>query len=293
MSRITAASELGKDELTDPPEEDWLNQKLEHDNELGRQIVSNINQNLPFLNSQVTKLGDPLTLVHGASVTVKNPLSVPIRSVIAVACIGLSVDSTGKPTRGTYNLGLPQIEWHPSGKQDGSVVVTAIFPPPTSGSGAEGETQTISRVRSANQALTSPNAVNVTAAGSTTLTVGNWLVRGAVGFNFAGTTSVTVLQASVSKTTGAVSAADTIAVPTAGEYRHLQNMPATVLGGDFVIPIPAYLASVSVDTPLFLVAAATFSISTASCFGFLQAQRVIPYQTGVTGKVTLFFAGGE
>lgn len=291
MSRITAATELSRDELTDAPEEDWLNQKLEHDNQLGRQVVSTINQSLPILNSPTSQLVS-LQLVHAASVTVKNPLSVPIKSVMAVACVGLSVDSTGKPNRGTYNLGLPQIEWHQSGKEDGSVIITTTFPSPVTAA------KTISRTRTNATALTSPNALNVGTTTSIVLTPGLWRLSGGVGFVHTATTSITNYLAGVSATSATLPATDTTMLPTNGEVMATWSQPATVpntgSGSANTVTLPTYEVDVAQGSTreLFLIARGIFTVAALSAFGYLEARyRGMP--SGTMGQVTLFFAGGE
>lgn len=284
MSRITASAELSKDELQDAPEEEWLNTLLEHDNELARQVVANINQNLPILDSPTSKLV-PFNLVHGASVTIKNPLSVPIRSVMAVACVGLSVDSTGKPTRGTYNLGLPQIEWHPSGKEDGSVVVTANYPAPSSGSGSQGE-YISSYILPANAiALTNNIPVNV---GSVTLTPGAWDISVLTHYGFGTGVTGTLWQAAYNT----VSATMPTSATTAGDSLSYTSTSPTA-AADTPIVVPARREVVTVATPYYSVARALFSVGSPKVFGRISAVRAIPYLTGTTGKVTLFFAGGN
>ncbi len=126
--RITASPEISTDELEGADAEPWP-KFIEQYNELGRQVVANINRSGPFLDCPTSRLIS-LDMVHAASVTVKNPLDVPIKSIAVVSCVGLSVDSTGKPTRGVYNLGYPTLEWHNSTKADGSVVITPNYPPP-------------------------------------------------------------------------------------------------------------------------------------------------------------------
>ena len=286
MSRITAAAELTRDELKDAPDEEWIDTLLEKDNQLGRQVVSNINQNLPFLNCPTSKLNDPLVMVHGVPLTIKNPLNTPIRSVMAVACIGLSVDSTGKPTRGTYNLGLPQIEWHPSGKQDGSVVVTANFPPPTG-----------SIIAYRNAALSQSVAAS-------SLAFDTVESQGVGGLSLS---SGSILCASAGIVQGSFVVAWTLSILGTFRYAHFQkNAVGSLYGLSVLGPMGAAgTATTNNGTGRIPVAAGdvinvrtgqdsggALALEVATQRVRVDAQYVAP-PVGTTGKVTLFFAGGE
>lgn len=132
----------------------------------------------------------------------------------------------------------------------------------------------ITRVRSAATPINpTGTTVNVCTTTSITLTPGDWWVSGVVGFDPAATTNITDLKAAVSKTTGTLPATDTTAVPTAGEYTAQIASAAYVPVNDIVIPIPAFRVSVSTNTPIFLVAQATFTVSTIACYGSLFARR--------------------
>lgn len=130
----------------------------------------------------------------------------------------------------------------------------------------------ISRLRSSTQSLTTNVTANVTAS-SITLGPGDWDLRALVGFNTAGTTSVTAYQAGISKTTATMPAAATLCVPTAGEVSVLVAPPASV-GSEFYIALPPVRVSIAVATTFFLVAQMTFTVSTASTYGSLEARRV-------------------
>lgn len=102
---------------------------------------------------------------------------------------------------------------------------------------------------------------------SITLTPGNWLVFGAVDFTFAATTSYTNLIGGVSTTSATIGAQDSFfdfetpaAVPTAGH--------------DQTWTIPTTTFSVNVNTPVFLVAQATFTVSTLKAYGSIIAIRL-------------------
>lgn len=143
-------------------------------------------------------------------------------------------------------------------------------------SGRPGETIAISRVKSAAAALTNGTPLNVTAAGKITLTPGDWWVSGAVGFLPAATTNITYIGAAVCKTTGAFPAADTQCVPTAGEFFLYNSFAgAGIVPGisELAAVIPAYRVSVAVNTDIYLVGRAGFTVAALTTFGYLEARR--------------------
>jgi hypothetical protein len=111
--------------------------------------------------------------------------------------------------------------------------------------------------------LTSPNAANIT---SISLTAGDWDVRGTYVITGTGTTSFTLANCGISTTSATLPAT---------------NLRNTRVSGAFV-PTDVYVAaevpmqriSVATTTTVYLVAAATFSISTAGAGGVLSARRV-------------------
>ncbi len=294
MSVITASPEIDISALEGAPDEEWLRKFNESYNELGRQVVANANQNTPFLNSPVSMI-KPYDLVHASSVTIQNPLSVPIRAIYPVACVGLSVDSTGKPTRGVYNLAMPDIEWHNSTRNDGSVVITAQFQAPLSGSGAQGETQQISRLFASATAITSGNQINVCAQPSITVGPGLYTVVGAVAFNPAAATNATYYEANVSLTSASLPASSRLGVPASdGTFRISTAIGSNVPVNTMMVGIPSYKLEVATGSTatLFLVARTLFTVSTMTTHGFLEITRTAPYMTGITGRVGLLFIGG-
>lgn len=140
--------------------------------------------------------------------------------------------------------------------------------------GEVGEVLRTTRVASAGTALTTGVTANIANPTSITLTPGDWDVRGAVGFSPAATTNVTNLVAAVSKTSATLPSTDTTGVPTAGEYIATRAQAASVPVGSITLEIPSFRTSVSANTSLFLVGRATFTVSTMSGYGFLEARRV-------------------
>lgn len=138
--------------------------------------------------------------------------------------------------------------------------------------GFVGETLTGTLVRSSATSLTTSTSKTIT---SISVTAGDWQICGGVQFKTAAGTSVTSLYAAASLTTNTLPAADTQFVPTSNEIRADIDEPATVPGSnsDTPLPFPCYRASFSGTTNLFLVANATFSVSTMTGYGFIQATR--------------------
>lgn len=108
---------------------------------------------------------------------------------------------------------------------------------------------------------------------SLALTAGDWDVSAEIGFQFGGTPDVTQVFKSVSLTTNTLSAADTIAVPTAGELQLIELM-VTTAAGDVTTEIAKYRLSISSTTTFFLVARADFIDGSVGCYGSLRARRI-------------------
>lgn len=94
-----------------------------------------------------------------------------------------------------------------------------------------------------------------------------------IGFNTAGTTSVTLYQGGVSKTSATLPAFACAAVPTSGEVFLISGIPPTV-GSEYFISIPNFRVSIAVSTTFYLVAQMTFTVSTATAYGSMEARRV-------------------
>ena len=138
-----------------------------------------------------------------------------------------------------------------------------------------GEVLSQSRLKSAAVALTTATPANVTAT-SLTLTPGVWLLSGTVGFRTAATTSVTALFGAISTTSATIPASDTTAVPSStGQVQLAQERAANVFGSaDNNIILPPNVVVVTTSTPYFLVAQASFTVSTMTTYGFISAVRV-------------------
>lgn len=118
--------------------------------------------------------------------------------------------------------------------------------------------------------LTTTVAANVT---SISLTAGDWDVAWTVDFKPGATTSVTLMQTSISL----VSATHNTQAGGSGigtEALTIFDTAANVLGGDFSEPGGPVRCSFSSTQTVFLVSSATFSISTMAAYGTIRARRV-------------------
>lgn len=152
-------------------------------------------------------------------------------------------------------------------------IITGTATNDNAAAGVVGEYLQASRLKSAATGATSTTSLNVTAA-ALSLTAGDWDVSGCVVFLPAATTSVTILKAAISKTTATLPATDTIGVPTSGEVAAQITTAANIATGDISLDMPMCRISLASTTNIFLVANATFSVSTLTVYGSLNARRV-------------------
>lgn len=114
-------------------------------------------------------------------------------------------------------------------------------------------------------ALTTATAANVT---SITLTPGDWNVFGVVGFLPAATTSITAVNGGASQVSATIA-------PLGAAFTFTQ---AAVVPGAVVqeYPIPMSRVNVPANTTVtvYLVARASFTVSTLGAYGVISARRV-------------------
>lgn len=112
--------------------------------------------------------------------------------------------------------------------------------------------------------LTTNTTANVT---SISLTAGDWDVTGVIDFKFGATTSYTNLQGGQSSTSATLGAQDS--------YFDFEA-PATVptAAKDMAFPTPVTRFSLSATTTVYLVAQATFTVSTLAAYGTIRARRI-------------------
>jgi len=119
-------------------------------------------------------------------------------------------------------------------------------------------------------ALTTATPANIT---SITLTPGDWDISGVINFRPAATTSVTNITTSASLTSATLS-------PQAGgnglgsdatmAWNQAASVPAAVMAQE----VPAVRLSITTTTTVYLVAQATFTVSTMTADGTIRANRV-------------------
>jgi len=112
--------------------------------------------------------------------------------------------------------------------------------------------------------LTTTTTANVT---SVSLTAGDWDVWGAVAFKPGGTTSLTVLNASVSTTSATNGALN------AGSFAQWATAANVVGANDVYLTLAPARISLAGTTTVYLTATGTFSVSTLAAYGILQARR--------------------
>src|SRR6185437_2731836 len=115
-------------------------------------------------------------------------------------------------------------------------------------------------------ALTTATGKTVT---SISLTAGDWDVSGNIGYNTAASTSVTFFHSTISLVTNVVD-------QLVGR-ENMMSMAATVPGAlspAFQFPVGPVRMSLSGTTSVFLVAQASFTVSTLNAFGIIRARRI-------------------
>ena len=138
------------------------------------------------------------------------------------------------------------------------------------GAGIVGQFVTATVATASAVSLTTTVSANVT---SISLTAGDWDVSWVVDFKPAGTTSVTALKSSISLTSATLNTqAGGSGIGT--EALTLFDTAANVLGADFSLAGGPVRCSFSSTQTVYLVANATFTVSTMSAYGTIRARRV-------------------
>lgn len=138
------------------------------------------------------------------------------------------------------------------------------------GVGIIGEFTTATVATASAVSLTSGAAADVT---SISLTAGDWDVSWVVDFKPAATTSVTALKSSISLTTATLNTqAGGSGIGT--EALSIFDTAANVLGADFSLDGGPVRCSFSSTQTVYLVASATFSVSTMGAYGTVRARRI-------------------
>lgn len=276
MSKLSSLPRMSREDLPGAP--DWVDQLLQVSNEFQEQATQRINQDL------LTGVFEDYKFVHGVEQVIKNPFgnSIP-RGISNVRCQGLEVDSAGKTTGKLYDLEVDTVKWRPVQTRPGQpqrIGVTVKYVP-LSTSGYVGEAARSFLSFGSRNALVNATPETIT---SIAMTAGDWDVSAICGFGGAALTG-TALYAGISPTTNVLPSDygdniwDTGLMPTANASSY--------------IVIPSYRVSLSVSATYYMVAQANFTAGSTGAFGRISATRVKPYSTGLTGRVTLRFDGGN
>lgn len=121
----------------------------------------------------------------------------------------------------------------------------------------------------ASASITTATATNVT---SITLTTGTWLISGCIIFALAAGTVAVRMIAGISQTTGTLAASP--GVPNASGEISIDFPYTTAASTNPSVPIPTYKYTVSGSVTFYLVGFVSFSISTATFGGFIQAVQI-------------------
>lgn len=135
-----------------------------------------------------------------------------------------------------------------------------------SGSAAFGQEIAARVVAGSAVSLTSGSPVNVT---TISLTPGTWEISGTVGFAEAAGTIATEQIAAINTTTGTLPT-----FPTAGSQMAKQSGTSTTADGSILPLAPCRIIVASGTTPVYLIAQATFSVSTNAAYGEIRAIKV-------------------
>lgn len=280
MSRISLSSlrRVSREDLQGAP--DWVDPLLTASNEFQEQATAALERPL------LTGVLDTYDFVHGVEQIIKSPLGVMPSGVSDVRCRGVTVDSAGKPTGAFYTLGAARLDWRPVQSRPGEPIrvgVTAYFAP-TSTSGYVGE-RVVSYVTTG-----APVTIAATATAqdvtSISLTPGSWDVTGELGFLVATGGAWTYAAGSVNDTSATIS--------TLYADRSVE-VGSPVLGVTSYVTIASVRFDVTTTTTIYLVAREDFAGGPAVhyAFGRLSAVRAKEYSTGLRGRVTLRFDGGN
>lgn len=118
--------------------------------------------------------------------------------------------------------------------------------------------------------LTTATPANLT---SISLAAGDWDISGVIDFAPAATTSVTNITASASLTSATLSGqtgGSGLGTDPTMAWNQAASVPAGVMG----LEVPAVRLSITKTTTVYLVAQATFTVSTMTAYGTIRANRV-------------------
>ena len=133
------------------------------------------------------------------------------------------------------------------------------------GVGAIGAVTTATLATGSAVALTSPNAANVTSV--TGLTPGTYDVSGTIDYKAGGATTFTVLKSGVNTTSATIGAQDT--------FTNLAIAGTLAAASDLAVTTQVVRVTITATTQtIYLVAQATFAVSTLAAYGTIRATRI-------------------
>jgi hypothetical protein len=214
--------------------------------------------------TQLTSLFLPLSVANGGTGLTSTTINQILYSSAANTITGLATAASGVLV--TSAGGVPSISSTvPAALTIPRPLIQGVTDGSAAGAGVVGEVISSVVLNAAGISLSTGVVSNVT---TITLTPGDWLIFGQVGFIFAAGTTATQLIAGLSQTSATSPGDAKIAEPftvidcafTASSSQGFAISPGTV--------------SVSVNTPYYLIADATFAVSTMKASGFIYARRV-------------------
>ncbi len=229
---------------------------------------------MPALTGDVTtSAGAVATTIASAAVTYAK-----IANVAGLSVMGRSTNSSGVPADITGTDGqILRVSGTALGF--GKVLTSQITGTATNDNATAGDIGEaggpITRLRANATGISTATPANVCTTTSITLTAGDWIISGIVAFSPDTTTTVTSMEAAISKTSATLPSTATIAVPTAGEVRvRVQSSGTLITGGEYTLQIPPYRVSISGSTAFYLVAQSAFAVSTNTVYGSMEARRM-------------------
>lgn len=156
--------------------------------------------------------------------------------------------NAGTVTNGVYTTNSPS-------------VMTGVTDASSAAAGKPGEVISASRAVAAAISLTSGTALTVTFI---SLTAGDWDIYGSVYFLPAGSTVISLIAPGTSLVDNTLGAED----------HYFQDKSTNTAGGTMHYPAPYRRLNVSGTTVVYLIAFASFSVSTCTVAGYISARRM-------------------
>jgi hypothetical protein len=104
VKKLSSIPRLSREDLANAPE--WVDQLLAVSNDFQEQATQRINEDL-ILGQHARGI----EFVHGIERRIRNPYGSDLEGIDAIRCIGIDVDSAGKPNGGTFELDVAGLRW--------------------------------------------------------------------------------------------------------------------------------------------------------------------------------------